>query len=532
MKQFHSKIYLLLASALFLQLTTIAQCNMRWGQTQKVYGVSFGEVFIKIQYSTCTSNGGICGWPKIAITHTFNEKDVSVSVYLKGIDCENNTKTSGFHSNRKAANVEIIETGNWHLFKRVDETVRITVQFKRGNDLYECILDKEKNINKVMKNGSKLLSNGKSEKEMEKETLAGQQKNGTSSPKNTEGITASSAGVIINDTENQKANTKGMESEKNNPEKNKSNTTQSEEEKLAQLKAEATRKEDSIKRAERDARVNNFKENQAVNETIAAGMALGAASLILNDDLQDSEISNQFVGFRFGLGVGIENIPAISNYYSGTGNTSNYSSQTNAFPITASGLIHTSFINSKLFRIFIQPEGQFGVTFGTGSLGYYTAYGGKAGFSIGNKFRLLGEYGYYNKIFSEQFDHDAANESIGIYTYTNDQSYTDFNYVVTRLSGGFQFRFKESYTPENQLPKFGFIQLCAFFDQPDYFYTESMFEIPGLELTYKAPGGFFIKGLFAPKYPFAGSAEFHTIDQQENGTYFSATIGKIFGTKK
>jgi hypothetical protein len=126
-----------------------------------------------------------------------------------------------------------------------------------------------------------------------------------------------------------------------------------------------------------------------------------AASLILNDDMQDKEISDQFVAFRFGLGVGIENLPAISNHYSATGSTPNFSVQTGAFPITANGLIHSSFINSKWFRIFAQPEGQFGVTIRAGSLGYYAAYGGKAGFSIGNMVRLLGEYGYYNKMFSE-----------------------------------------------------------------------------------------------------------------------------------
>jgi hypothetical protein len=532
MKKINFKIHLLLASVVLSQSIAIAQCNMRWGSTQKVYGVSFGEVFIKIQSSNCTSNGGICGWPKIAITHTFKETDVTVSVYLKGIDCENIARTSGFHSNHKAANVEVIETGNWHVFKRVDDAVRITVQFKKGNDLYECILDKEKNINKVLKNGSKLLSNGKTEKEMEKESLAGQQKKGTSGQKNTEGITASTTGVIITDTENEKTSTKDNENETNKPESKKSNTTQSEEEKLAQLKAEATRKEDSIKRAERDTRVNNFKENQAVNETIATGLALTTTALILDDDLQDSEISNQFVGIRFGLGVGMENIPAITNHYSGNGTTSNSSMQTSALPFASTALIHASFINSEWFRIFVQPEGQFGVTFATGSLGSYSSYGGKAGFSIGKKLRIHGEFGYFNRTFTEQYDHDAANESIGIYTYTNDQSFTDFSYWVKRISGGLQLRFNESYTPENQIPKVGFIQLSAFFDQPDYYFAESLFELPGVELTYKAPGGFFLKGLYAPKYPFAGNAKYHITDAQENGTYFSVTIGKIFGTKK
>src|SRR4051812_7135709 len=70
-------------------------CNMRWAPWQTVMTHSMGNVSIRIQYSDCNKDGGVCGWPKIELQHSFSQP-ASIDVTLEGIDCEGKVFTSSF----------------------------------------------------------------------------------------------------------------------------------------------------------------------------------------------------------------------------------------------------------------------------------------------------------------------------------------------------------------------------------------------------------------------------------------------------
>jgi hypothetical protein len=518
------KFKLLLIMAFLAGFSTSAQnsnpCNMQWGQLQEVFSHSMGRVYIRVQSSSCDRFGGICGWPKIAILHTFNEQNVSVSVSLKGTDCGGQQQVAGFSSGN-AANVEDRNQANWHTFKSVQGAVAVTVSFNRGNDYYQVIWDKEKGINKTLKNNSLLLSNGKTEDEMAKEKQQQQEEK--------EKAAKDAEDKKRKDEEDKKQAKLDADNKAKEDAERKTAS-----EKAAQKKEddaiEARRIADSISWAQRNERVDNVQKQEASNESVATDMAGSVMGIMFNENLQDRDFDGKLAGLRILTGIGIENIPCIENFVSGSNARLNSSSLTSGFPVVATLGLQLSLFNKKYWRFYVMPEGQFGVSYGGGSVGYYYSYGGKGGLSIGNKIRLQVEAGYYQRIFTQQTDADATNESIGITTNTNDQYYSNFKHYLIRAAAGVVFRFKEQYT-STATPRMGYFYIGAFVDRPQYFEQEADKPVPGFELMYKAPGGFFLKGMYAPNYPFSGDAAYK-IDERKNGTYFSFTLGKIFSVTK
>ncbi len=129
-------------------------CNLQWGSLQTALSHSWGNVYVQVQSSTCSRYGGVCGWPKIALEHSFAD-NASLSVKLRGYDCENKVVESSFSTggNKIEGNYLYKSSGNWHTFKQVEKVLRVEVWLDRDGDKYQILLDVERGINRVMRNG-------------------------------------------------------------------------------------------------------------------------------------------------------------------------------------------------------------------------------------------------------------------------------------------------------------------------------------------------------------------------------------------
>ncbi len=125
-----------------------AQCDFQWGTWNQAISTNQGIVSYQMQYSRCT-NDGICGWPKIAIKHTF-PANAFVDIRLRGINCDGQEITRGFNTSLNCSpHQEYVNSGNWHLFKKVLEVVYVKAEFKANGKEYTVLFDKERGINKV-----------------------------------------------------------------------------------------------------------------------------------------------------------------------------------------------------------------------------------------------------------------------------------------------------------------------------------------------------------------------------------------------
>src|SRR5438309_10063495 len=91
----------LAALLLFLSLTKLSAqnntnpCDFRWGNWQMAISNSSGGLYFAVQYAKCV-DGGVCGWPKVALKHTFSFQAKFIEVKLGSYDCEGKYHESNF----------------------------------------------------------------------------------------------------------------------------------------------------------------------------------------------------------------------------------------------------------------------------------------------------------------------------------------------------------------------------------------------------------------------------------------------------
>ncbi|GAA4309259.1 hypothetical protein GCM10023143_17150 [Compostibacter hankyongensis] len=131
-------------------------CGMRWSEMLSAIHNNEGGVMYAVQYSKCTA-AGVCGWPKVALQHTF-PYNARISLRLRGLTCDGNTNTAGFNTagDEISPNSRYVDQGNWHTFKQVTEVVRVEVSYEKDGDRYEIIYDKDRGINKTTINGKSI----------------------------------------------------------------------------------------------------------------------------------------------------------------------------------------------------------------------------------------------------------------------------------------------------------------------------------------------------------------------------------------
>ncbi len=138
-------------------------CNSRWSKSN---AMSYNNinVYYAIQMNSCGANG-VCGWPKVWLWHNYHGP-ASITLKLKGIDADNKTVVTSF----SAVDLNCMEfnkdPGNYHFFCHYIGVQECSIRYKSGKDLYEITYNNDTRDYTYTKNGSKVLSNGKTEEEM------------------------------------------------------------------------------------------------------------------------------------------------------------------------------------------------------------------------------------------------------------------------------------------------------------------------------------------------------------------------------
>lgn len=168
----HSNLLLMKIKLIsFLLITSCyvkAQCPYKWGDQQEALNYKGINVYFWVQYSNCNKSNGICGFPKIDLQHN-HSGIASIQLRLRGIDCNGILSTGTYNANDLISMQRLHSQGNWHTFKEIKEIVSVVLNFKEGEDLYTVTVDYDKKTTIATKNGSKILANGKTQKEIENE---------------------------------------------------------------------------------------------------------------------------------------------------------------------------------------------------------------------------------------------------------------------------------------------------------------------------------------------------------------------------
>ncbi|HTB53216.1 MAG TPA: hypothetical protein VK718_10630 [Ferruginibacter sp.] len=143
---------IVLSTLLLCSVFAKSQCNFQWSPEERAITTQWGSVYYQIQTSNCV-NGGICGWPKVALSHTFTYKLTTLSITLGGIQCDGTSTKMTFSSTDLDPRIWDKGQGNWHTFKEVNQLLGVDLQFNVGNDVYRVLYDKENGINQTYKNG-------------------------------------------------------------------------------------------------------------------------------------------------------------------------------------------------------------------------------------------------------------------------------------------------------------------------------------------------------------------------------------------
>ena len=503
----------LLIAAAFICLAkagTAQGCNFTWGRWQTAMTSQWGNVEFKVQYSTCNKAGGICGWPKIALLHTMGYY-ASLDVTLKGVDCENKPVRASFSTGGKyiGGNQEYNEPGNWHYFKTANEVARVEVWMEKDGDKYRMVMDKEKGINKIYKNGSPLLANGKTENEEEKEA---QQKRELAEQKKKEE-------EILKEQKEEEEKTKKETSEKEKQEAEKEET-----DKMNAAKLRQKQYEDSVRLAEEDRRnrLENAKKKDDVENLQAAAITTSVAGIMMSDNLTIEKIEGRKTYFRAQAYLGGYNIPQVENV-SDKGNFQ-YSSLGSQFTYGAGVALDGWLYKTKIFGFLVQPYINYGIDLGSGSSGSFLSYGGNVRLQFGKGIKLFAEAGYSSRSGTYESDNDAVNNSLGIYTNSNVTTIASFDYTTYRYGGGI---IVDAMKEENKNMDLG-LKLGVYIDNPKTADWDKKYKTPLLyEMQFIAKGGFFIRGEYSTGYPFSGTA-LYKIDEHPKGQYWTLHLGKVF----
>ncbi|MBK7310948.1 MAG: hypothetical protein IPI93_09190 [Sphingobacteriaceae bacterium] len=149
-------------------------CNSRWSKSNAMaYNTGQDEVRVwyAIQMNMCDKNG-LCGTPMIWLWHDA-PGIASIELSLKGQNSDGEIIVRSFPSTDLPPNEFDKGQGNWHLFCKYIGVEACSIRYKKGDDIFviKAVFDGQAGgIYTFSKNGSKVLANGKTEKEVQDET--------------------------------------------------------------------------------------------------------------------------------------------------------------------------------------------------------------------------------------------------------------------------------------------------------------------------------------------------------------------------
>lgn len=266
------------------------------------------------------------------------------------------------------------------------------------------------------------------------------------------------------------------------------------------------------KAAERKTRIaEQKKRDDTENVTYAATSAATITAMSLLEDAP----SEGFTSGKIYMGLGIEQMPLISN------NTSPY--HTNKSYIEAPlvpgfdmGII-LGIANNKKVSLYLNPRFSYGISaFSAGTSGGLFEYGGTA-MVRGNwnrefPLKLFAEGGYFKRSATFHYDADASAADSGVSTSTDDVRDGEYNYSVIRYGGGLMYH--QIDDDEEYMVKGG-----VFFDKPSFFPKDIKPNIGfSLQGMYNKMGS--LEVYYSPNYFIGGNVLYPSTLEKENKAYF------------
>lgn len=273
------------------------------------------------------------------------------------------------------------------------------------------------------------------------------------------------------------------------------------------------------KAAERKVRIaEQNKRDEQENIAYTSGLTAAAGAMALLKD----KPSMGFTSGKMYLGLNIEQIPMVSN------NASSYHANKSYIeapfrPGFDLGLIF-GIANNKNVSLYINPKLSYNISaFASGVSGGGVEYGG-SGLVRGNwnkefPLKLYAEAGYYKRVGDYHYDADAAAESAGTATTTDEVRDGDYNYSIIRYGGGLMLHRVDE-------PDEFYVKAGVYFDKPS-FYPKGMKPNLGFTLQgmYNKVGT--LEFYYAPKYFIGGTVLYPSTLERTDKSYIGFRFTRI-----
>lgn len=269
-------------------------------------------------------------------------------------------------------------------------------------------------------------------------------------------------------------------------------------------------------------RLRRERVNEQQNKDNLEDMTMGTAAaavvggILLNENL-NNDISYNFFTLKSDIGIGMQEIPIISNKNDQTSH-----SETSFHPTV---FVNTRlvFFNNNGIQLHIIPQGSFGMNALTaGESGTHTSYGVTSQLEIGRRskstVKFFAEGGYIKRSGNWNYDLDAATAS-SLYTFptnTNILKEASYNYSIIRYGGGLKINFSK-YEDD-------FIMPAIYFENMSFLKNQKPTLVGGIR--WMIGDGFNITGLYSRNYPAAGEPKYNI--NHERQVYFEIKISKHF----
>lgn len=442
-----------------------------------------GAVFYDVKYPNKES----CGVTYVALQHTFPFK-VFITLRLQVIDWHGKTSIVEYGGEMNP-NIHYTDPGNFDNFKQVNEVVGVRVTYKKGDDFYEIIYDREKGINETLINGKtaeqisaekkaaieqkqksyqnqlKNLDDRQDKLKARADTLRGGDQSNIEALQNEYDQTEIDISDILNNAGknqqltdadvsniNQKINRLrniNTELDREIDKVESDNELAERKEKEEERKQEKTQQDSaqsntasttSYPGTEHDLqmqqRANTQRQKDAAENATAAAagtvIATGMGVMMKHNIDNDNEDDHTDYYLKGNLGLGFASIPINDNMiYNGS---TNKTISTTTIPLMATASFLFSAFNDKLIRLSASPSVSYGLlALNEGHSGHFLSYGGGATIGIGGAFRVLLK-GIYEKRQGVETEDDAG---IGI----DATGSADYNYATLKYGPGLYYSF-------------------------------------------------------------------------------------------
>ncbi|MGI4870030.1 MAG: hypothetical protein ACRYFX_02495 [Janthinobacterium lividum] len=527
---------LLLATGWLLPRQARAQnnaCGMHWESQRQAlstgYGNNDGGVFYGVQLSPCDKTGGVCGWPKISLQHTY-PYPATVSVTLEGVACDGKRSSASFSTggNTIPANQNYVGQGNWHSFRQVDRVLRVEVAYQKGKDHYRVEYDEStgrtevyiNNRNAAQREADKAAADKKAADKAAADKKSGGGGLGISlggggggGGGRSGGSGGSSSAKNGNSTSNSASNSassarSGSSSNKNSSASGKSSSSSSASKGSTTtsypVESEHDRQMRERGNAERARTDQANAEAIAGGTVVAAGMA-GLAMHELDNNDEDDDLSSYL---KLTLGLGLQEIPVTENAtYNAASSQRTYksnSSTTNHLDVRV-GLLF-AVLNDHFVSLRLSPFASYGLNaFTASTTGSHLSYGSGGAIGLGHRLKLLvqGEYAARSGTLLSDY------ATLGI----DAASTSDYKYSTLKYGLGAYYGLGGANA---------FVQASAF--------RENVSFLKGVKanvLSYEAKFSFAIMAIavqYSPNYPIAGTLTYPNGYQRDQQDYVSANL--------